>query len=333
MTVHLTSSVRMGADPRAHRCGQLRSGVGPDQSARQRRVAAARRARRQPAGRDHDDRGSQHRSLPRRTRDLDVPRRRPRSSPARRAGSARTSCARSRRIANECDVSSATRTMRRCSRSSVRRSSPSSATFATRRRSMRCSTASDRPTVFHAAGVIHPEGQIRSLFDVNVGGTQLTLDRARRSRRAFASCTCRPTRRSVRTTRRRTGSPRTSPYNPYMAYGQSKLEAEQLVMRSYEHGDLADRDRAATVVLRAVPARPPDAVPRRRASRPVSRSSATARNSGRWCSPATSCTVCCLPRRRTRRRATRTGSPTRSRTSSVRSSTRSEPRSSPRDST
>jgi len=91
--------------------------------------------------------------------------------------------------------------------------------------------------VFHAAGVIHPEGKIRSLFDVNVGGTQLALDRARRAG-------------AVRFVHVSSNSPfgandepsdrftEESPYNPYMAYGQSKLEAEQLVMRSYEHGDL-----------------------------------------------------------------------------------------------
>ena len=38
-----------------------------------------------------------------------------------------------------------------------------------------------RATVFHAAGVIHPSTAVRELFDVNVGGTQLVLDRARRA--------------------------------------------------------------------------------------------------------------------------------------------------------
>src|SRR5262245_25664529 len=37
-----------------------------------------------------------------------------------------------------------------------------------------------RATVFHTAGVIHPR-TVRELFDVNVGGTQLALDRARRA--------------------------------------------------------------------------------------------------------------------------------------------------------
>jgi nucleoside-diphosphate-sugar epimerase len=92
-------------------------------------------------------------------------------------------------------------------------------------------------TVFHAAGVIHPEGKLRSLYDVNVGGTQLTLDRARRAG-------------AVRFVHVSSNSPfgandgpndrftENSPFNPYMAYGQSKLEGEQLVMRAFEHGDL-----------------------------------------------------------------------------------------------
>src|SRR3954469_5767844 len=34
-------------------------------------------------------------------------------------------------------------------------------------------------SVLHAAAVIHPARFVRELFDVNVGGTQLVLDRAR----------------------------------------------------------------------------------------------------------------------------------------------------------
>jgi nucleoside-diphosphate-sugar epimerase len=97
--------------------------------------------------------------------------------------------------------------------------------------------------VFHAAGVIHPLGSTKSLFDVNVGGTQLVLDRARRAG-------------VVRFVHVSSNSPfganptpadrfdEDSPYNPYMSYGQSKLEAELLVSRSFERGDLQ------TVILR-----------------------------------------------------------------------------------
>jgi nucleoside-diphosphate-sugar epimerase len=99
-------------------------------------------------------------------------------------------------------------------------------------------------TVFHAAAVIHPQHSTREFFDVNVGGTQLVLDRARRSGAA----------RLVHVS---SNSPfganpgpdacftEDSPYNPYMGYGQSKQEAEQLVRQAHERGDVP------TVVVRA----------------------------------------------------------------------------------
>ncbi len=74
-------------------------------------------------------------------------------------------------------------------------------------------------TVFHAAGVIHPEGKLRTLFDVNVGGTQLTLDRARRAgavRFVHVSSNS-PFGANDAPTDRFTEE---SPFNPYMAYGQ-----------------------------------------------------------------------------------------------------------------
>ena len=94
-----------------------------------------------------------------------------------------------------------------------------------------------RASVFHAAGLIHPR-RLRELFDVNVGGTQLVLDRARRA----------GTWRFVHVS---SNSPfganahpgdrfdESSAPNPYMAYGRSKLEAEQLVAREHDRGDLA----------------------------------------------------------------------------------------------
>jgi nucleoside-diphosphate-sugar epimerase len=98
--------------------------------------------------------------------------------------------------------------------------------------------------VFHAAAVIHPSKTVRELFDVNVGGTQLVLDRARRTGAA----------RFVHVS---SNSPfgvnpgpddaftEDSPYNPYMGYGRSKQEAEQLVRQAYDRGDLG------TVTVRA----------------------------------------------------------------------------------
>ena len=98
-------------------------------------------------------------------------------------------------------------------------------------------------SVFHGAAVIHPARFVREFFDVNVGGTQLVLDRARRvgatrfvhisSNSPFGANASRDDRFDE-----------DSSFNPYMGYGRSKLEAEQLVQRSYDRGDLA------TVVLR-----------------------------------------------------------------------------------
>ncbi|HUF32494.1 MAG TPA: NAD(P)-dependent oxidoreductase [Acidimicrobiales bacterium] len=98
-------------------------------------------------------------------------------------------------------------------------------------------------TVFHCGSVIHPRSLVRELFDVNVGGTQLVLDRARRAgtgRFVHVSSNS-PFGANDRPTDRFTED---SPFNPYLAYGQSKLEAEQLVQRSHDRGDVT------TVILR-----------------------------------------------------------------------------------
>jgi len=92
-------------------------------------------------------------------------------------------------------------------------------------------------TVVHAAAVIHPERLVRELFDVNVGGTSLVLDRARRHGMG----------RLVHVS---SNSPfgvnpgpgdrfdETSPYHPYLGYGASKQEAEELVLAAAERGDV-----------------------------------------------------------------------------------------------
>jgi nucleoside-diphosphate-sugar epimerase len=98
--------------------------------------------------------------------------------------------------------------------------------------------------VFHAAAVIHPRRSTREFYDVNVGGTQLVLDRARR-------------RGAARFLHVSSNSPfgvnahpgdsftEDAPYAPYMGYGRSKQEAEQLVQQASDRGDLA------TVIVRA----------------------------------------------------------------------------------
>jgi nucleoside-diphosphate-sugar epimerase len=92
-------------------------------------------------------------------------------------------------------------------------------------------------TVFHTAGVIHPHARTRELFDVNVGGTELVLDRARRAgvARFVHVSSNSPFGANPTPAHRFTED---SPYNPYMAYGESKMEAEQLVERTHARGDL-----------------------------------------------------------------------------------------------
>jgi nucleoside-diphosphate-sugar epimerase len=98
-------------------------------------------------------------------------------------------------------------------------------------------------SVLHAAAVIHPARAVRELFDVNVGGTQLVLDRARRVGAArFVHVSSNSPFGANRSSDDRFDED--SQFAPYMAYGRSKLEAEQLVQRSYDRGDLA------TVILR-----------------------------------------------------------------------------------
>lgn len=99
-------------------------------------------------------------------------------------------------------------------------------------------------TVFHTAAVIHPTTGTREFFDVNVGGTELVLDRARRAgvgRLVHVSSNS-PFGANARPTDRFTEE---SAYHPYMGYGHSKLEAEQLVFRSSDRGDVP------SVIIRA----------------------------------------------------------------------------------
>ena len=92
-------------------------------------------------------------------------------------------------------------------------------------------------SVFHAAAVIHPRKRPRELFDVNVGGTELVLDRARRAGagRFLHVSSNSPFGANPTPEDRFTED---SPYHPYLAYGRSKHEAEQLVLRGHERGDV-----------------------------------------------------------------------------------------------
>ena len=92
-------------------------------------------------------------------------------------------------------------------------------------------------TVFHAASVIHPQKQVRELFDVNVGGTEIVLDRARRSGagRFLHVSSNSPFGANDSPAGRFTED---SPFNPYLGYGRSKHEAENIVQRGNDRGDV-----------------------------------------------------------------------------------------------
>ncbi|MEX2292558.1 MAG: NAD(P)-dependent oxidoreductase [Acidimicrobiales bacterium] len=98
-------------------------------------------------------------------------------------------------------------------------------------------------TVVHAAAIIHPRRRVQELYDVNVGGTQLVLDAARRaaSGRVVHVSSNSPFGANPTTSHRFTEA---SPFNPYLGYGRSKTEAETLVQTAQARGDLE------TVVLR-----------------------------------------------------------------------------------
>jgi nucleoside-diphosphate-sugar epimerase len=99
-------------------------------------------------------------------------------------------------------------------------------------------------TVFHAAAVIHPRRSTREFFDVNVGGTQMMLDRARRSATGrFIHVSSNSPFGANPTPAHRFNED--APYNPHVGYGGSKHEAEVLVRQAYERGDVP------TVIVRA----------------------------------------------------------------------------------
>ena len=91
-------------------------------------------------------------------------------------------------------------------------------------------------TVFHSAGIIHPR-RIRELYEVNVGGTGNLLDAAAAGgvRRFVHISSNSPAglNAAAHTPMRETDTPR-----PYMNYGRSKLQAEELVRAAQAEGKL-----------------------------------------------------------------------------------------------
>ncbi len=92
-------------------------------------------------------------------------------------------------------------------------------------------------TVVHAAAVIHPLRRVQELHDVNVGGTQLVLDRVRKhgaGRMVYISSNSPYGANPTPDHRFDEGSPQ----NPYFGYGRSKADAEALVRLAQERGDV-----------------------------------------------------------------------------------------------
>ncbi len=92
-------------------------------------------------------------------------------------------------------------------------------------------------TLFHCAGIIHPNRNIKELFDVNVTGTENLLKSAINFgvKRTVIVSSNSPTGVS--------NSPNiifdeTSPYNPYMNYGHSKMLMEKMVQQYQETGGI-----------------------------------------------------------------------------------------------
>ncbi len=90
-------------------------------------------------------------------------------------------------------------------------------------------------TLFHAAGVIHPSGGTRQLFQVNVEGTRNLVAAAKRAGIARMVHVSSNSPLGV--------NPRpdhvfdeAAPYHPYLAYGRSKMLAEQIVDEAWRSG-------------------------------------------------------------------------------------------------
>jgi nucleoside-diphosphate-sugar epimerase len=99
-------------------------------------------------------------------------------------------------------------------------------------------------TLFHCAGLIHPRRRVRELYRVNVDGTRQLLQAAEAAgvRRAVIMSSNSPIGINP------AGVPlftESSPYNPYMNYGRSKMQMEAVVREFQERGKME------TVIVRS----------------------------------------------------------------------------------
>jgi nucleoside-diphosphate-sugar epimerase len=102
---------------------------------------------------------------------------------------------------------------------------------------------SEGATLFHCAGIIHPDKGVRQFYDVNVEGTKHVMGAAEASgvKRVIhvssnSPIGCNPHPNHV--------FDESSPYNPYMNYGNSKKLAEDIVNNASRRGNIE------TVIIR-----------------------------------------------------------------------------------
>lgn len=105
-------------------------------------------------------------------------------------------------------------------------------------------SGSEDGTLFHCAGIIHPSKGIKEFYEVNFKGTENLLQLAEESKikRAIVVSSNSPFGTNKTTKELFNES---SPYNPYMGYGKSKMEMEKVIKSFQEKGNLE------TVIIRA----------------------------------------------------------------------------------
>ena len=98
--------------------------------------------------------------------------------------------------------------------------------------------------LFHLAGIIHPKSRVKEFYGVNVDGSRTLLAEAERAgvKRAVVMSSNSPIGCNPNNTHQFDES---SPYNPYMNYGESKRQLELLVHEFQNKGKLE------TVIIRA----------------------------------------------------------------------------------
>jgi len=95
-------------------------------------------------------------------------------------------------------------------------------------------SSSDKSFVFHTAGVIHPK-RVSDFYRINRDGTKNLLEAASEQSvkrvvimSSNSPCGCNPNAEHL--------FDEYSPYNPYMNYGKSKMQMEQLANKFYQDG-------------------------------------------------------------------------------------------------